>query len=189
MGPMSCGYRWAAYADPGNVRISTKICWSCCTKKFFEKIYQHCQSDSEHQKVLSIFGQCVFGGFWVYYLYHCWNHSEHHLCQAGFPNPLGEASELVTGHYVGYKGTGALSARMEFLDNVSNNKWFSWINNCNSRLLVAVVTLLDFNFWMKNWVSHQQNKQLHLQRMKKRKVLQWELCWKKWVSAKGTNLF
>merc|ERR1712126_251562 len=58
MGPMSCGYRWAAYADP----------------------------------VLSIFGQCVFGGFWVYYLYHCWNHSEHHLCQAGFPNPLGEAT-------------------------------------------------------------------------------------------------
>merc|ERR1711990_1302253 len=82
MGPMSCGYRWSAYADPA----------------------------------LSIFAQSVFGIFWVYYLYHCWNHSEHHLCQAGFPNPIGEATELVTGHYVGYKGTGALSARMEILN-------------------------------------------------------------------------
>ena len=68
--------------------------------------------------------QSVFGIFWVYYLYHCWNHSEHHLCQAGIPNPIGEVTELATGHYVGFKGNGAIGPRFKLLDDVSFGYFF-----------------------------------------------------------------
>ena len=80
--------------------------------------YPWLKSESERQKALMLVGQCVIGVFWVYFLYHCWNHSEHHLVHAGFPNPLGEVTDAVTGHYVGWKGSGAMSARIETIDKV-----------------------------------------------------------------------
>merc|ERR1711970_383000 len=71
---------------------------------------------------IAMMGHCVFGFFWVYYLYNCWNHSEHHLCHVGFPNPLGEATELATGHYVGFKGMGTVGARFKFLDDIHGGR-------------------------------------------------------------------
>ena len=65
-----------------------------------------------------LLGQLVIGFFWTYFLYHSWNHSEHHLVVAGFSNPLGELTDAVTGHYVGWKGNGAISARIETIDKV-----------------------------------------------------------------------
>ena len=74
--------------------------------------------ESERQKGMVLLGQLVIGFFWTYFLYHSWNHSEHHLVVAGFSNPLGELTDAVTGHYVGWKGNGAISARIETIDKV-----------------------------------------------------------------------
>ena len=76
--------------------------------------------------MISLLGQIAVGIIWTYFLYNCWNHSEHHLVQAGIPNPLGEATDLVTGHYIGWKGSGAIGPRLHFLDEVrSFGKWIS----------------------------------------------------------------
>merc|ERR1712131_557995 len=82
-----------------------------------------------HDPGISLLGQIAVGIIWTYFLYNCWNHSEHHLVQAGIPNPLGEATDLVT--------VIILDGREVVQSVLVCTFW--------TRVLVVVKTFLDFN--------------------------------------------